>query len=1484
MILYYFTFIFLFICFISKSFCYKGFTIDTQGKKVVTTKVTNQGDCSSVAFTEIGTLIKYKSDSSIISTKKLSNSNLGTEYTQSSFICQYTNNELVLTRDKKIFKITLNTNGGDSITYVGQESQGNIDYLHCNMNKYIYTYLTDASKKYNAKTSDNKSISGTLQSNEILSSSCFLVDSSLALCIIIIKGEKKLKYYYHNLDSSSTNNGELDISNGIYEIKDSIIKHYSNNEIILCLSAKPELISDIFFYCYKLNADTNTKQLSQINTDNPRFSAIDKITDERNYCQLEKLSGSNLYASICLCYYYRTTYLLSIFQYNTNTKKFEHYKKDSSNEFKNLDFPLLKKSPISIIAFQENTLGIFYQDIDQDSMILVFYPKCGIVFYKVPVSNINVCDSFDLIRSGYFFDECTHTALPSNIKVGYTTYEKNQFCQIKKIASDGTNDYYLDNFINGYYTCRSKNEQNDHYYFDSTDNKFKKCFRSCLKCYGAGTESDNNCQSCDTGNGFYPFTFNNPNQCVHKNEPMNYYFFDGNTNQFKRCRQECLSCTEYPSDLSSTSETDSSKDTKCKICNIDLDYWPQIDKPSNCIKSDRTNIQYYYTNSYYKRWEKCTVGCKYCTEYGTSIYDTKCDTSKANYCDTDKGYYPVESDDGSTINPNCFQKDVRYDHYYFDENDNKFKKCNVACLQCDTWGNITIDIYNTSCLENKCDTKNNYFPNEDKPTVCYKKGINHPFYYFDPNTKKFKKCHEYCSYCKEQIDANENDTQCISCYFNYYPLSGTETNQDNKNCIHKDKLGYYFHDNKMYKCPEKCTKCRYTHIPDYVEDPDGDVYCNECNNEIGFYQVENMYYDQNNLFMECYTWRKEKIDADPHYNKHPALNTLFVGNVFKICNPACSQCTSIDMSLYSPHCQAKKCNPGYLYVQNNEDICFPSILQFPFHYIYSDPILHETYFRPCYQTCQTCSAYGTKRNNNCIQCREGFIFHPNSITNAHNCIFDCLTLDSNNYYYLDENNNDEYICVEKCPEEYPYLQPEKKRCLKSCSTEEVLKYSKDRICVNKCPEGTTDNVKKECVSVSNECIKSDLESTLILNDINDTNINSLIINYCHDYSYTSNQINIITNKLNEYTIYLYKNKKCIEEFYKDINFPELSVCFDELKNYYEINPNQDLIVMILNIKQQNSYVRVEYKVFDSITCEELYLGNCSKKEIFTDIKMERYFDESNIQKSKTMYINEDINVYDREHPFFTDICYQFSYEGDKDMILEDRVNMYYQNISNICEKKCEPKADFDKRVIKCGCNLKEEFLIEDNEEDKNKKWGFGVGGISVEVLKCSKKAFLWKHFKENTGSYTGLVLIAAEFPVVIYFIVVGLSKIKIFLIPFMGVNPPKKKSINSSKDNKSNNSNNNNNENHEKEEKKERDKSDNISNNINNENNKNNKNIINRISQGQIDSNDKIISSDSQISDIRVSKDLNDKNSDEILLKRDIEASKQEFEKKKFDI
>ena len=1179
-----FKIILIFTIFICKSYSYKGYTIDTEGKNVVTTSIRDQSGFNSIAFTEIGTLIKYKSDSSILSTYKFTNNDLNQRYNK-SFICQYSSNKVVLTRDTTIFEITFGSNGVDTLEKIGGNINPNITNLHCNYasKKYIYTYLSSNSKVYYFKASDKNLVTSSSQAHSIISSSCFLSDASLVLCINIISesNTNKLAYYYHNSDSSSSL-----ASNSItlteYKINDAIIKYYSNSEIVLCLSAKPTKITDdIFLYCYMLNADINSKTLT---IKSPQFQAIDKINGTITYCDVANLTDNYLYASICLSYYYRTTYILSIFQYNSGTNQFNFYTKNSDT-FKDLSFPLLMVSPISIMAFRQNTLGIFYQDIDKDSMILVFYPNCGKNFDYVPLEGAG-CHLFSNSQPSYYFDECTHSFLRKttpNIPVGYTTYDKNQFCKIKKIECDS--NFVLDNFVDGYYKCRNKNEEINRYYFDNIDNKFKKCYRSCLKCFGDGNDNDNNCKECDEVNGFYPFPHISSRQCIHKEEPINKYYFNETNKQFTKCRDECSLCKEG-SDIPDSEPTDETKDTKCTKCDIDNGYYPQIDKPSNCIKSDRNNdatdtknIKYYYPNSDYKRWDKCTEGCKYCNEYGSSIYDTKCNNLKLNdnFCDESKGYFHVK---GSNNIQNCFNKDVRYDHYYFDSNEKIFKDCNEACLQCDTWGNTTLYISNTTCLENKCDEENNYFPSEDDPTTCYKYNVNPPYiphYYLDPNTKIFKRCHEACFTCLEQIEVNENDTQCYSCNSNnlYYPLDGHDNPNNPITCYNLNRPGYYYKNGKMYKCPDKCTLCEYTRLTDSLSD---DVYCTQCNNALGFYKIEGEFLDHpifNEKYMECYTWRIEKIKEDSDKNKPPPLNTLLDlnNNVFKICNAACTKCTAIDYSLYSPHCQAKQCSSGYIYVQNHEDICFPENGDFDLHFVYEDLVLNEKYFKPCYQTCKTCSAGGTRSINNCKVCRDGYIMHPNNITNAYNCIFNCLTLDNNNYYYLDEDNNDEYICVEKCPDKYPFLLPEKKRCLKTCETEPVLKYSKDRICVSPCPDGTIDNIKKECVSISNECVKSDLESNLILADVNDTNINKLIIDYCQDYSYTSNQINKITNKLNEFNIILYKNRRCVEEFYgDDINFPDLSVCFNDLKNYYELSLNQDLIVMIMNC-DDNEYIK-----------------------------------------------------------------------------------------------------------------------------------------------------------------------------------------------------------------------------------------------------------------------------------------------------------------------
>ena len=331
-----FNFIFLFISLFYKSFSIPiptGFTIDIEGQNVVTTKITDQTEFYAIAITELGTLIKYKSDSSILSTQKLQDLSPG--YTK-SFICQYKTNKVALTRDNKVYEITFDSNGEASLTQK-PDSSSIITYLHCNKNKnmYIYTYLS-AENKYHFKLSDNTIFNSNSLDDSIQSSSCFLLDSffSQILCINIIASQKKLNYYYHSSGATSPSDSNPIEFNDIHELKDSLIKFYSISEILLCLSAKQSKTSDIYFYCYMLNFISDSLSISN------RISALKKINEDTEYCQIEKLGNSYLYSIICLSYYYRSTYLLSLIQF-TPESIFVFY---PSTDFENIHFSLLKNS------------------------------------------------------------------------------------------------------------------------------------------------------------------------------------------------------------------------------------------------------------------------------------------------------------------------------------------------------------------------------------------------------------------------------------------------------------------------------------------------------------------------------------------------------------------------------------------------------------------------------------------------------------------------------------------------------------------------------------------------------------------------------------------------------------------------------------------------------------------------------------------------------------------------------------------------------------------------------------------------------------------------------------------------------------------------------------------------------------------------------------------------------------------------------------
>ena len=181
--------------------CIKKYSIDYRGKNIITIKLNPPiGNCSSIAIIEAGSYIRYKSDSSIISSKYFENLNWPSTISYSkSFISQYEDKKIILTRgDKHIYKITLTES--EDITTQKEEltsefySSVSIFSLQCNneYHKYIITAKTELSSQYD---STKNILSFSSPDNSIKYSSCFFVGESNILCIKVFSSKTKYVDY-----------------------------------------------------------------------------------------------------------------------------------------------------------------------------------------------------------------------------------------------------------------------------------------------------------------------------------------------------------------------------------------------------------------------------------------------------------------------------------------------------------------------------------------------------------------------------------------------------------------------------------------------------------------------------------------------------------------------------------------------------------------------------------------------------------------------------------------------------------------------------------------------------------------------------------------------------------------------------------------------------------------------------------------------------------------------------------------------------------------------------------------------------------------------------------------------------------------------------------------------------------------------------------------------------------------------------------------
>ena len=446
-------------------------------------------------------------------------------------------------------------------------------------------------------------------------------------------------------------------------------------------------------------------------------------------------------------------------------------------------------------------------------------------------------------------------------------------------------------------------------------------------------------------------------------------------------------------------------------------------------------------------------------------------------------------------------------------------------------------------------------------------------------------------------------------------------------------------------------------------------------------------------------------------------------------------------------CTSCNTDEGYYPVENENYTLFHGFVECynndtkPINFYYNTS---SNKYKICYETCLTCDGDGDEFNNNCLTCDYNHI-KLSDYPHSKNCIPQC----SYSYYYTTYG---QYKCSESinCPKDYNLFIKELKKCTHNCNKEEKYKYQYGGCCLEHCPEGTNANINNICIiSDINKCSKSENEN--IIQEYLSTNSFDLNIkNYIKEFNNTEKHISFFIN--NEYSILLYQDLNCIKELNFDIDKIDFKSCYTKIQN--SISPITDKIIIGLiknNTEQKSKLIYYFYhpKTGEKINVEEM----CKDEEIIIKENILSKINTSNVDMNSVLFMAEqNINVFDLSSDFYTDICYNFESPNGRDILLNERIQIYYPNIT-LCDNRCKNKGvNLTSMESICECNFKDILnndLIEGNTllEETFGDLNDIIINSNLDVLKCFKDVFKSKNIKK---SYGGFIILGIFFLEIIF--------------------------------------------------------------------------------------------------------------------------------------
>ena len=387
-------------------------------------------------------------------------------------------------------------------------------------------------------------------------------------------------------------------------------------------------------------------------------------------------------------------------------------------------------------------------------------------------------------------------------------------------------------------------------------------------------------------------------------------------------------------------------------------------------------------------------------------------------------------------------------------------------------------------------------------------------------------------------------------------------------------------------------------------------------------------------------------------------------------------------------------------------------------------------FIPCNENCKYCSRGGSASENNCLECAFGYIKHPlDGRRENYNCVAECTY----SYFF---SSTGVYTCTPgpTCPRAYRYFIPEKNQCIDSCKNDDGYIFTYNGNCILECPTELIADVNGFCIEKKEgnitKCTLSQKEATVKNFDENG-GLDTLVSNYFEEYYYTDGHISEYNSSENN--ILIYKQKNCLVEL--NLNFPvvDFGSCYDKVQN--ETGLNQSLIVVLVkkyDIKTGRS--SSSYSLYNPVDGTKLDAANiCKDEEIVVENNVLDILEESGVDYESMVFLTEqNIDIFDSQGAFYTDICYDFKSPINRDITLGDRLETFYPNIS-LCDAGCESRGvNLTTMKAICSCTFNDISNSPVQIGYLNEVFDI-LSSSNYKVLKCMK--FMFKKFGSSIGGF-----------------------------------------------------------------------------------------------------------------------------------------------------